>query len=224
MTLPSSGALSLNDVRGEFGGPSSNVAINSYYRNGSFVYNVTKNLNVPTSGAIDFNDFYGTEGGGVYGKCTFGTANTGGKIPTTYNGVDTIGHYTSTFGSFQDSSITIGSTARTARTFMSSPGIALAATIHYYDFNQTSTISQGTFMQIYSTSALILDLGHGPAGPTGGPTMVLNPSGANMESSHTNSPGTSQGPSAPATTMPAGSPVFPQSGTHYVIWNKGSHV
>lgn len=223
MTLPSSGALSLNDVRGEFGGPSSNVAINSYYRNGSFVYNVTKNLNVPTSGQIDFNDFYGTEGAGAYLKCTFGTANTGGKIPTTYNGVDTIGHFTSTFGSFQDSSVTVGSTSRTSRTFMQGTIIGASATTHYYDFNQTSTVTPNTFLQIYSTSALILDLGHGSSGPN--MFSPTSPAPTNrLEQCGTSQPGTSQGSSAPSTTMPAGSPVFPQSGTHYAVWNKGSHV
>jgi len=216
MTLPSSGALSLNDVRGEFGGPSSNVAINSYYRNGSFVYNVTKNLNIPTSGQIQFNDFYGTEGAGVYLKCTFGTGNTGGKLPITYNGVDTQGKFSPTFGSFQDSSVTVGSTSRTARTFMSSPGIGLNATIHSYDFNLSSAITTNTFLQVYSTSALIVDFGHG--------TSPAYDSVNNLENCPTAGPGTSQGSSAPATTMPAGAPVFPQSGTHYVVWNKGSHV
>ena len=195
MTLPSSGALSLNDVRGEFGGPSSNVAINSYYRNGSFVYNVTKNLNVPTSGQIDFNDFYGTEGAGVYGKVTFGTANTGGKLPSTYTGVDTIGHFTSTFGSFQDASITVGSTARTARAVMQGTLVGTSAFIYYYDFNQTSAITTNTFIQVYDTSSLKVDFAHGTASNMFSPT---SPAPTNrIEQCGSNSPGTSQGPSSP---------------------------
>ena len=221
MTLPSSGALSLNDVRGEFGGPSSNVAINSYYRNGSFVYNVTKNLNVPTSGQIDFNDFYGTEGAGVYGKVTFGTANTGGKLPSTYTGVDTIGHFTSTFGSFQDASITVGSTARTARTVMQ--GLFIGAFIYYYDFNQTTTVSQNTFIQVYDTSSLKVDFGHGSSAPN--MYSPTSPAPTNrIEQCGSDQSGTSQGPSSPPAPASGGSPPFPTSGTGYIVWNKGSHV
>jgi len=216
MTLPSSGALSLNDVRGEFGGPSSNVAINSYYRNGSFVYNVTKNLNVPTSGTIAFDDFYGTEGAGVYGKVTFGTANTGGKIPNTFVGVDTIGQFTSTFGSFQDASITVGSTARTARTVMQGTLIGASAFIYYYDFNQTSTVTPNTFIQVYDTSSLKVDFGHGSSAP--------NMYSTTLEQCGSAASGTSQGPSSPASPPNGGSPPFPNSGTGYIVWDKGSHV
>ena len=56
MALQSSGSISLNDIATEFGGQTPH-SLNEYYRNGSFV--TANNTNVPTSGSIDFNDFYG---------------------------------------------------------------------------------------------------------------------------------------------------------------------
>jgi hypothetical protein len=57
MALQSSGAISLNDIQTEFGGTNP-ISMSEYYRGGSFV--TDNNTGVPTSGAIDFNDFYGT--------------------------------------------------------------------------------------------------------------------------------------------------------------------
>lgn len=208
MTLPSSGALSLNDVRGEFGGPSSNVAVNSYYRNGTYVYNVTKNLGVPTSGQIDFNDFYGTEGAGVYAKGTAGTASTGGKLSVTYNGVDTVGQATSAFGSWSDASVTVGSTGRTVRTFMSSINVA-SPTIPTFDsdFNVSSgAIMNGIFFQVYDTSSLKVD-------------MKVNSStyfSSTREQWVPNTVAAEYGPNSPANAS------MPSSGTIYLICNKGS--
>lgn len=56
MALQSSGAISLNDIATEFGG-STPHSLNEYYRNGGLV--TSNNTNVPTSGTIDFADFYG---------------------------------------------------------------------------------------------------------------------------------------------------------------------
>ena len=56
MALQSSGAISLNDIAGEFGG-STPHSLSEYYRNGGLT--TANNTNVPTSGAIDFADFYG---------------------------------------------------------------------------------------------------------------------------------------------------------------------
>lgn len=57
MALQASGAISLNDIQTEFGG-SNPIGINEYYRDGSYVG--SNNTSVPTSGAIDFADFYST--------------------------------------------------------------------------------------------------------------------------------------------------------------------
>lgn len=59
MTLPSSGALSLNSIQGEFGG-SNPIGLNEYYRGGSLVPNHSNTSSIPTSGTIDVQDFYGT--------------------------------------------------------------------------------------------------------------------------------------------------------------------
>lgn len=61
MTLPSSGALSLNDIKGEFGGPTS-PSLHDYYAGGAYVPSGTSGTNgpVPTSGQIDINVFHGT--------------------------------------------------------------------------------------------------------------------------------------------------------------------
>ena len=62
MTLPSSGALSINDIKGEFGGPAS-TALSNYYAGGTYVPSGTSGTNgpVPTSGnPIDINVFHGT--------------------------------------------------------------------------------------------------------------------------------------------------------------------
>ena len=57
MALQSSGAISLNDIQTEFGGTNP-ISISEYYRGGSFV--TDNNTGVPTSGAIDMGDFYGS--------------------------------------------------------------------------------------------------------------------------------------------------------------------
>ena len=55
MALPSSGTISLSDIQTEFGGTNP-ISMSEYYRGGSFV--TDNNTNVPTSGTIDFSDFY----------------------------------------------------------------------------------------------------------------------------------------------------------------------
>lgn len=59
MALPGSGALSLNDIQGEFGG-SNPIGINEYYRGGGLVPDITANNTIPTSGTIAIDDFYST--------------------------------------------------------------------------------------------------------------------------------------------------------------------
>jgi hypothetical protein len=59
VTLPSSGPISLAQLRDEFGGTNP-VSLGQYYRGGSLVPNSTLNASVPTSGAISLSQFYGT--------------------------------------------------------------------------------------------------------------------------------------------------------------------
>lgn len=58
MTLPSSGAISINSLVGEYGGSGSH-SLSEYYRGGSFVANHSNNSSVPTSGTISLSNFYG---------------------------------------------------------------------------------------------------------------------------------------------------------------------
>ena len=58
MALQTSGAISLNDIAGEFGG-STPHSLSEYYRGGGNVPNSTANNSIPTSGQISFSQFYG---------------------------------------------------------------------------------------------------------------------------------------------------------------------
>lgn len=58
MTLPSSGSLSLSQIQGEWGG-SNPISLSEYYR-GSLPNGRTNYGTIPSSGAIDIGDFYGT--------------------------------------------------------------------------------------------------------------------------------------------------------------------
>jgi hypothetical protein len=61
MAIPSSGPLSLNDIKGEFGGPAS-PSLGDYYAGGSYVPAGTTGTYgaVPSSGTISIRNFYGT--------------------------------------------------------------------------------------------------------------------------------------------------------------------
>lgn len=59
---PSSGAISMDDIRSFFGPKNGAAALGNYYRGGTYVINTTtgspNNSGVPASGAIDLADFY----------------------------------------------------------------------------------------------------------------------------------------------------------------------
>lgn len=57
MTLQASGAISLSDLRGEFGGSAPDT-LDEYYRGGSMVPDTAANAGIPASGAIALSDFY----------------------------------------------------------------------------------------------------------------------------------------------------------------------
>jgi hypothetical protein len=59
MTLPNSGPVSLASIQTEFGG-SNPISLSEYYRGGSLVPNHGNTSNIPTSGTISVNNFYGT--------------------------------------------------------------------------------------------------------------------------------------------------------------------
>ena len=58
MALPESGELSLNDIQEEFGGTAP-TEIFEYYRGGTYVPDTAVNSDIPVSGEISIEDFYG---------------------------------------------------------------------------------------------------------------------------------------------------------------------
>ena len=58
MALQVSGAISFLDIRNEFGGTNP-VNISNYYRGGALVPDIDANSNIPSSGTITLNNFYG---------------------------------------------------------------------------------------------------------------------------------------------------------------------
>ena len=58
MALQTSGTISLNDIAGEFGG-STPHPLSEYYRGGGNVPDSSANSSIPTSGQINFSNFYG---------------------------------------------------------------------------------------------------------------------------------------------------------------------
>ena len=59
MALPSSGAISLNDIATEFGGAQPHN-LSEYYRGGANVLDKPGTASIPTSGGISLSQFYGT--------------------------------------------------------------------------------------------------------------------------------------------------------------------
>lgn len=57
MVLKTSGSLKLSEIQGEFGG-SNPISMSEYYRNGTYVPDITLNVNIPTGGTINISDFY----------------------------------------------------------------------------------------------------------------------------------------------------------------------
>jgi len=120
MTLPSSGSLSYNSIRAEFGSPSTNVYLSLYYRRGPYCYNLPQNSSITTgsSSTISVANFYGAEGPARYASGTGGTYNTGGKLPSVYYGTGGTG-----LPGMSDTSINIGGTQRTCVSFYYFTGI-----------------------------------------------------------------------------------------------------
>ena len=61
MPLPTSGQISINNIRTEFGGKSVGSLLKDYYRSGGLVPNIPLNKNIPLAGRIRLSDFYGTK-------------------------------------------------------------------------------------------------------------------------------------------------------------------
>ena len=126
MTLQSSGAISMNDLVGEFGG-SGQARLDEYYRDinnqGGAVPNHANTANIPSSGTISLSNFYGASVNPPNdNQITFNKAThtvVGSKFNDVIHGVDTT--HSPVIGSFSDSSFTnsSGNTTFTMTAFFS---------------------------------------------------------------------------------------------------------
>lgn len=99
MPLQTSGTISINDIRNEFGDTPGDDRLSEYYRGGTYVPNISLNNNVPTSGQIALSNFYGATkgyplnivisgggGGGRSGGVNGTTGGAGQNSPINANG------------------------------------------------------------------------------------------------------------------------------------------
>lgn len=138
MTLPSSGSLSYNTIRAEFGSPSTNVYLSLYYRGGPYTYPVPANASITTSstGTISVANFYGADNTTDYAKVNGQTYNSGGKNPIIYYGT---GMPNTGGGNIPDTSLKVGSLS----TNFSPPGSLDCYATN--NSNLTMTFSTNTF-------------------------------------------------------------------------------
>lgn len=91
MAIKTSGSISIQDIVNEFGGTAPH-ALNEYYKGGALVPISNANVNVPTSGAISLENFYGASrniiisysmyGGGGGGGNGFADGSGSGRAPS----------------------------------------------------------------------------------------------------------------------------------------------
>lgn len=123
MTIVSSGTISINSLVGEYGG-SAPHAMNEYYRGGSLVADHSNNGNVPTSGTIDLQDFYGANNTSPSDLvCVITPATDTGKYPPS--------GYASSYGSASDTSINVGGTSYTLITAQSNNYIIFTSELKF---------------------------------------------------------------------------------------------
>ena len=128
MTIVSSGAISINSLVGEYGG-STPHSMSEYYKGGGLVLNHSNNANVPTSGTIQLDDFYGQNNAQPFDATLAGTCGSGSTpgskdvSATNHRGINTRnpgGLFAApSFGSWSDQTITntSGNTTFTVRNF-----------------------------------------------------------------------------------------------------------
>ena len=125
MTIVSSGTISINSLVGEYGG-SSPHAMNEYYRGGSLVSDHSNNANVPTSGTIDLQDFYGANNTSPSDLvCVVTPAQMSGKYP--YHGYDP----SVPIGSASDTTINVGGTSYTLNHIDTNTSIAYTSKLTF---------------------------------------------------------------------------------------------
>ena len=124
MTIVASGAISINSLVGEYGG-SAPHAMNEYYRGGSLVSDHSNNANVPTSGTIDLQDFYGANNTSPSDLvCVITPAQASGKFP--FHGYDSAGT-----GSASDTTLIVGGTTYTMNHIDTNTSIAFSSKLTF---------------------------------------------------------------------------------------------
>lgn len=197
MTLPSSGSLSYNSIRAEFGSPSSNVYLSLYYRGGPYTYNIPQNSSITTgsSSTISVNNFYGTVGRGPFLQFSGATNTTGGKNPITYYGAGGPG-----LPGVSDTSITVGGTGYTFHRFYSSGNTMYMTGTPNANITSAPTWSQRNFYCYNSSGSLAVHYRTGWAAGRG--TLQTLIGGVTGQQPRT-------GPSAPPSTW-----VYEQLGNY----------
>ena len=107
MALQSSGAISFDNLRTEYGNTGS-IALSEMYKGGSFVLNHSNNPNVPTSGAIAMSNFYGANNTAPSWSTTMTVGGQSGKISEAgYGNIGGNQNNNPTYGSLSDNTIDI---------------------------------------------------------------------------------------------------------------------
>ena len=162
--LPTSGALSWNDIQNSFGG-SNPIAINEYYNGGSLVPNSSLNTNIPTSGAINANNFYGGDGfNGTTGNFTIG--NSGGKVPSYGVRQDSTG----TYGTDKGLAFTTGQGIKVCLVNIYWNAVVIIMnTVHVANHGVTTTNLRGRVVTIGSETSTIDNSSGATSTISGGP-------------------------------------------------------
>ena len=107
MALQSSGAISFNNLRTEYGNGGT-IALSEMYRGGSFVLNHSNNSGVPTSGTISLNNFYGQNNTAPSWSTTMTVGQITGKLAEIgYGNAGAVQNRAPTYGSLSDNTIDI---------------------------------------------------------------------------------------------------------------------
>ena len=215
MTLPSSGSLSYNSIRAEFGSPSTNVYLSLYYRGGPYTYPVPANASITTSstGTISVANFYGADNTTDYAKINGTTYNSGGKAPQIYYGTGAPG---TGGGNIPDTSFRCGSLS----TSFNPPGSLDCYATNTSNLRMTfatNTYGNGNFtlrnFYFYNTSGTLVGQFRtgAQAGKSGTPTTYQAPTDAGLYQQAIDN-------------ALAGSPMGSQNSGPAAAWISGSHT
>ena len=155
MTLQSSGAISLSNIASEMGG-STPHSLSEYYKGGGLVGNHSNNPNVPTSGTINFSNFYGANNTSpVVANTATMTAGTyavaGDKYGQTYTGYNSWG-IVSSFGGASDN--TMDNSSGTSFTVIMCAYAYNSIIPGAFQFRVTGNYNNQTFSNVFGYSGI----------------------------------------------------------------------